>query len=317
MTQYRDNLPQLEGVLCLTDGGIETDLIFHHGIDLPLNAAYVLLEDAEGIARLTRYYENYLAIARDLGAGIVLESATWRANPDWATRLGTSPDEFAALNRSAIEMLVSIRDRWAADVSPIVISGCVGPRSDGYRPAAIMSEYGAQQYHAIQIAAFAATDVDLVTGMTMTNVPEAIGVVRAAEAAGLPVAISFTVETDGCLPTGMTLRSAIERVDGATASAPVYYMINCAHPTHFASILDAGEPWTKRLRGLRANASRRSHAELDESPSLDEGKPEELGAQYRELVERFPHISVLGGCCGTDHRHVREIAVACSTLRIH
>ncbi len=315
MNHYRDNLPQLEGVLCLTDGGIETDLIFHHGIELPYNAAYVLLEDEDGIARLTRYYENYLAIARDLGAGIVLESATWRANPDWATRLGTSPDEFAAINRNAIDMLVALRQRWAEQVSPIVISGCVGPRSDGYRPTALMSEYGAQQYHAIQVAAFADTDLDLVTGMTMTNVPEAIGLVRAAEAAGLPVAISFTLETDGCLPTGTTLRSAIERVDEATAGAPVYYMINCAHPTHFAAILSAGEPWTKRIRGIRANASRQSHAELDESASLDEGQPEELGAQYRELLDRFPHFSVLGGCCGTDHRHVRQIAMACSPLR--
>lgn len=309
------SLPQIDGTLCLTDGGIETDLIFHDGVELPYNAAYVLLQHVDGIARLTQYFEKYLAIAREVGAGFVLESATWRANPDWATKIGTPPDEFARLNRKAIQMLADIRERWIHEVSPIVISGCIGPRADAYRPAEIMSAYGAEQYHAIQAGAFAEAGADMVAGITITNVPEAIGIVRAAAAVALPAAISFTVETDGRLPTGPTLPEAIETVDAATDGGPAYYMINCAHPTHFADALLSGEPWTTRIRGLRANASCRSHAELDESSELDEGNPRELGSQYRELLKACPHLSVLGGCCGTDHRHIREIALACSPPR--
>jgi len=312
MSVHWQYLPQLTGRLCLTDGGIETDLIFHHGEDLPYNAAYVLLEHDRGVERLTQYFERYLAIARDAGAGFVLESPTWRSNPDWSTKIGTSPEAFDSINRKAIALLAGIRDKWQHEVSPIVVSGCIGPRSDGYRPSEIMSEYGAEQYHSIQIAAFAQTDVDCLSAMTMTNVPEAIGIVRAARAVGVPVIVSFTLETDGRLPTGTPLREAIERVDDATAGTAAYYMINCVHPTHFAGVLDEGAAWTTRIRGLRANASRCSHAELDAAPRLDEGDPVELGAQYRALLERFPHLTVLGGCCGTDHRHVREIAAACA-----
>ena len=315
MTRQQRDLPQLSGGLFLTDGGIETFLIFQQGADLPFGAAYVLLRDDAGVAQLTRYFEEYLAIAREHGAGFVLESATWRANPDWAARIGTSPEELARLNREAIEMLVPIRERWAGEVSPIVLSGAVGPRSDAYRPTEIMSEAEAERYHAVQIGAFAETEADVVTGFTLSNVPEAIGIVRAARAVGLPAVIAFTVETDGRLPTGPTLREAIARVDDATAGGPAYYMINCAHPTHFGPALEGGEGWTKRVRALRANSSAKSHAELDESPELDEGNPTELGAQYRELRARLPHVNVLGGCCGTDHRHIRKIAAACAAGR--
>ena len=151
----------------------------------------------------------------------------------------------------------------------------------------------------------------MVTAITMTNASEAIGVVRAARAAGMPVAISFTLETDGRLPTGQALEEAIAEVDGATESYPAYFMINCAHPTHFDAILEPGSAWTQRIRGIRANASRRSHQELNEAPDLDAGDPVELGAQYRHLRDRHPHINVLGGCCGTDHRHIEQIGRAC------
>jgi homocysteine S-methyltransferase len=311
MSLYRDHLPQLSGEVFLTDGGIETFLIFHRGIELPQGAVYVLLEDPAGVEMVTRYLEDYIAIARSLGTGFVLESATWRANPDWAEKIGTSPEALAAVNRTAIDMLAAIRRRYEGDGLPMVISGNIGPRADAYRPTGIMTPGEAEAYHGTQIRTFRDTEADMVSAFTITNVPEAIGIVRAARAAGLPVVISFTVETDGRLPTGPTLREAIEQVDGATGAAPAYYMINCAHPAHFGPALAAGEPWTMRIRGLRANSSRRSHAELDESPELDEGDPVELGAQYRDLRARFPHINVLGGCCGTDHRHVREIALAC------
>src|SRR5262249_32668887 len=197
---------------------------------------------------------------------------------------------------------------------PIVISGNIGPRGDGYNPSAIMNALEAQDYHAEQIAVFRDSAADMVSAFTMNYIEEPIGIAHAAKAAGMPVVISFTVETDCRLPTGQTLKQAVQEVDAATGNAPAYYMINCAHPTHFDGVLAAGEPWTRRLRGLRANASRRSHAELDAATDLDAGDPVELGRQYAEVRRRLRHINVLGGCCGTDHRHVEQICFACESV---
>jgi S-methylmethionine-dependent homocysteine/selenocysteine methylase len=311
MARYRTALPQLARDIFLTDGGIETTLVFHDGLELPHFAAFDLLRHAQGRAALRRYFDSYVGVAREHGLGLVLESATWRANPDWAARLGYSSAALADANRTAVALLEEVRAD-NPEVAPIVISGCVGPRGDGYDPGAIMSEQAAQHYHAEQIDAFAGSAADLVTAITMTNVPEAIGVARAARAAAMPVVISFTVETDGRLPAGDTLAEAIERVDAATERAPAYFMINCAHPTHFEHVLAAGGAWLQRLGGLRANASIKSHAELDAADTLDDGDPVDLGARYRALRDRLPQLVVLGGCCGTDHRHIAAISAACT-----
>jgi S-methylmethionine-dependent homocysteine/selenocysteine methylase len=309
MTGYRNVLPQLDGDVFLTDGGIETCLIFHDGLDLPLFAAFDLLKDEAGTEALRRYYRPYLQLARDSGMGFVFESPTWRASADWGERLGYSAEALAAANRKAVALGQELRARAAG--TPVVISGCVGPRGDGYSPERLMEADEAEAYHAQQIAVFADTEADMVTAITMTHVGEAAGVARAAAAAGLPVAISFTLETDGRLPTGQTLGGAIEAVDEASGWAPAYYMINCAHPTHFRDVLADGGPRIRRLRGLRANASCRSHTELDAATDLDDGDPDELGCQYAELRRLLPALSVLGGCCGTDHRYVAAIARAC------
>ena len=311
MARYRSALPQLTGDLFLTDGGIESSLMFHDGFDLPHLAAFDLLKRADGRDALRRWFRSHASLAKDHGAGFVLESATWRASADWGEKLGYSRQTLAEANREAIAMLEEIREDYEGKNTKMVISGCVGPRGDGYDPGVVMSEEEAEDYHAAQIRTFAATAADLVSAITMTNVPEAIGVTRAAQAASMPVVISFTVETDGRLPTGDGLMAAIERVDAATGQGPAYYMINCAHPSHFGSSLCAGGPWVRRLRGLRANASTKSHAELDESEELDDGNPQELGAQCRGLMSRLPHLVVLGGCCGTDQRHIAAIASAC------
>ena len=311
MARYRHRLPQLSGDIFLTDGGIETTLIFHENLDLPDFAAFDLLKHDEGYAALWKYYRTYAALARDYEVGFILESATWRANPDWGTRLGYTGETLAEMNRKAMALLRDIRKKYEHEKSPMVLSGCIGPRGDGYNPAELMTEEEAQRYHAQQIATFKNTDADMVTAITMTHVEEAIGLTRAAHAAGMPVAISFTVETDGRLPGGQTLKEAIEQVDAATDNAPAYYMINCAHPTHFEDALAAGAAWTGRIRGLRANASCLSHAELDEAEMLDEGNPEELGSQYQALRARLHHLNVLGGCCGTDHRHLEAICKSC------
>ncbi|HSH42900.1 MAG TPA: homocysteine S-methyltransferase family protein [Arenicellales bacterium] len=310
MANYRHNLPQLDGNLFLTDGGIETTLIFHDGLDLPHFAAFHLLQDRHGRGALERYFRRHAGIAREHGTGFILESATWRASPDWGDKLGYAPDELARANRDAIGMLTKLRLELATERSPMVVSGCVGPRGDGYDPGSVMTPQEAEEYHSVQINTFAGTEADMVTAITMTNCAEAIGVARAAKKAGLPAVISFTVETDGRLPTGQPLDEAIRDVDAATGGSPAYYMINCAHPSHFSAILDDAD-WLRRLRGVRANASRRSHAELDEAEDLDDGDPVELGADYAALRERFPWINILGGCCGTDHRHIEQICMSC------
>jgi S-methylmethionine-dependent homocysteine/selenocysteine methylase len=311
MSKYRNRLPQLGDALFLTDGGLETTLVFHDGMALPYFAAFDLLKDEAGRERLRSYYQTYLDIALARGVGVVLEAPTWRANADWAEKLGYDTDGLAAVNRQAIDLLRELREASETPESPMVISGNLGPRGDGYRSDARMSADEARAYHRQQIDTFAGTDADMVSALTLNYVDEAVGIVQAGRDAGMPVAVSFTVETDGRLPSGDALGEAIERTDAATDGYSAYYMINCAHPTHFDRVLQAGGAWRDRLRGLRANASRCSHAELDESEELDAGDPAELGGQYRELREMLPHLSVLGGCCGTDHRHVEAIFNAC------
>jgi S-methylmethionine-dependent homocysteine/selenocysteine methylase len=305
------NLPQLDGNrLFVTDGGLETELVFHDGIDLEHFAAFPLLGQPDTLARLRRYYDGYLDIARRHGAGFVMETPTWRANPDWADQLGYSPERLDAANRAAVALAEEIRADATADGITAVVSGCIGPRGDGYDPGTAMTPEEAQRYHAVQLGTFADTTADQVTAITMTNADEAIGIVRAATAAGIPAAISFTVETDARLPTGQSLREAIEQVDAATDAGAAYFMVNCAHPTHFAPALERGQEWMRRVAGLRANASTRSHTELDEASDLDEGDPDDLGARHAALHSVLPWVTVLGGCCGTDARHVAAICSA-------
>jgi S-methylmethionine-dependent homocysteine/selenocysteine methylase len=309
--KYRHRLPQLDGRRFLTDGGLETTLIFHEGWDLPIFQAFTLLESKRGRSALRTYFDRYVPLAIKQGMGFVLESPTWRANPDWAAKLGYGRDVLAGINRAAIDLMREVRDAYETERTPIVISGCIGPRGDGYEPGRLMSAEEAQAYHAWQIGVLGEAGVDFVSAFTMNNIDEALGFARAAQAADIPCVISFTVETNGRLPTGDSLAEAVEAVDAATQRAPAYFMINCAHPDHFEHVLDREAAWTNRLRGVRANSSRRSHAELDNATELDAGDPTELGKQYGDLVRRFPHINVLGGCCGTDDRHVERISLAC------
>lgn len=317
MPKYRNALPQLSDQLFLTDGGLEMTILFHDKIELPCFAAFDQMTSVEGRERLRDYFLRYLNIALDSGAGFIFESPTWRASRDWAEKLGYSAPELADVNRASIELMAKLRSEFETPRTPMVLSGCVGPRGDGYRPGEMMSAAEAERYHAEQIGVFAQSEADMITAITMNYKEEAIGIVRAADMADMPVAISFTLETDGRLPTGETLQDAILAVDRATGGAPAYFMINCAHPTHFTGVLDSEEPWVRRIRGLRANASERSHAELNAATDLDAGNPTKLGKQYRDLVRKHPQINVLGGCCGTDHRHVEAIAHSCARRKHH
>jgi S-methylmethionine-dependent homocysteine/selenocysteine methylase len=310
MAKYRTKLPQLAGSIFLTDGGIETSLIFLDGIELPYFAAFDLLKSQKGRDSLRNYYSPYAQLANSKGMGFVLESPTWRASADWGEKLGYGKEALAAINRDAIALMSELRAQHESANSPMVISGCVGPRGDGYDPGKAMTVEEARRYHAWQIDVFSETEADMITAITMTNINEATGVALAAKAAQMPVAISFTVETDGRLPTGQSLKDAIAAVDSATEAAPAYFMINCAHPTHFSNAVSGEEAWARRIRGIRANASKRSHAELDNATDLDAGDPVELAALYGEMCKRLPALTVLGGCCGTDYRHIAQIAMA-------
>jgi homocysteine S-methyltransferase len=274
-----------------------------------------LFSTPEGEDALGKYFRTYAELAQKYRCGLVLETATWRASADWGGKLGYTGDALADANKKSVRLLEQIRDEYETPRTPIVISGCVGPRGDGYVPTDTMSSQQAEDYHSSQIETFGATQADLVTAITMNYAEEAIGLVRAARNATLPVVISFTVETDGMLPTGQPLGDAIQQVDDATAGYPAYFMINCAHPTHIGAVAGGNEPWKERIRGLRANASTMSHAELNEAPELDADNPAELGRDYAALkMQQLKLLNVFGGCCGTDHRHIEQIALACMPL---
>lgn len=310
MAKYRRDLPQLKGGDFITDGGMETTLVFHRGMDLPHFAAFPLLDSDSGRAEIIHYLEPYVRVAHARGVGFILDTPTWRSNPDWGPKLGYDAAALDALNQRAVAFAEKCRERWERPRTPVVINGVVGPRGDAYKPGrASASE--AMHYHAPQVRAFARSSADMVSAMTINTVEEATGIAWAAKAEAMPCVISFTVETDGRLIGGATLREAIERTDAETEGSPVYYMVNCAHPTHFAEALEKGEAWVSRIRGVRANASTKSHAELDESTTLDIGDPHDLGRRYSALRANYPGIRVLGGCCGTDHRHIGAICDAC------
>ena len=309
MSTYRHDLPQLSGDLYLTDAGLETDLIFNHGIEIREFAAHTLLPDDKGRAAVADYLRGYLSLAKEYDAGLVLDSQTWKAHMHWAEDLGATEEELHETNNDAIAFIASLRDEYADNSQPIVLNGVIGPRGDAYAPEAEVAADESEQYHSQQIGWLADTDVDMITALTFTQSDEAIGVVRAAKAHDLPVVISFTVETDGILPTGQPLAEAIQSVDEATDSYAAYFMVNCAHPDHFINVL-SDDDWAKRIHGLRCNASRQSHAELDECEELDDGDPQELAEQYRSITESMPWLNVFGGCCGSDLRHVTEIAAA-------
>ncbi len=311
MTQYRDALPQLGSELFLTDSGLETDLIYNQGVDLRQFAAFPLLEDEAGMGRLRTYFAGHAAVAARADVGFILESVTWRASADWGALLGYDTDALDRVNRKAIDLLVEVRDDCARTHRPYPISGCVGPRDDGYAPGTLMTADAARAYHRPQITTFADTQADLVTAMTLAYSGEAIGIAQAAREVEMPVVLSFTLETDGNLPDGGTLAAAIQAVDDATDAYPAYYMINCAHPTHFAPILDPDAEWAGRIRAVRANGSRKSHAELDAATELDSDDPVVFGREYADLRSRLPHVTILGGCCGTDLRHIEQIAATC------
>jgi homocysteine S-methyltransferase len=303
-------LPQLTGdSVYLTDGGLETTLVFLDGMTLPDFASFPLLASEDGRSHLDRYFVPYLDLAEQTGTGFVLDTPTWRANPDWGARLGCDEATLAEVNRLAVEYAAGLASRRSV---PMVLNGVIGPRGDGYVVGETMTADQAATYHSLQAKAFAAAGAQMISAVTMTYAEEATGVVEASTQAGLPVVVSFTVETDGKLPSGQELGEAIREVDEKTGSASSYFMVNCAHPTHFAHVLENGEPWVGRVQGVRANSSTMSHAELDVAEELDRGYVAGLARAYGELQKTLPDLRVVGGCCGTDIEHITAISAALS-----
>lgn len=302
--------------LYLTDGGLETTLVFHKHIDLPHFAAFDLLERPDHREELADYFKGYLQLARQFDMAFILESPTWRASKDWGFRMGYSEQEIFDLNRKSIHFLRDISSEFT-DIPALLYSGCIGPRGDGYTADGKMSAEEACNYHLHQVEAFRAADADMVSGITINYLSEALGIVQAAMQTNMPAVISFTVETDGKLPSGETLGEAITSIDSATDGYPEYYMINCAHPTHFLHVLQTSEEWPSRIMGIRANASCKSHEELDESTELDTGDRKLLARGYQQLQQLLPNLFVYGGCCGTDTSHIRTILEACIVQDVH
>lgn len=309
MTQAEAKLPQLSDEVFLTDSGIETDLIYNHGIDLPDFAPFPLLATPDGKATLRRYFREHLDVAQEHGRGVVLETPTWRASPDWGVRLGYDLSQLARLNVEAVELLRQLRET-EGEGTPFVISGNVGPRHDGYDADGVMSVTEAGDYHSWQVGVLADSGVDLLSALTIDYVDEGLGITNAAAAARVPSVISFTTDEDGRLPDGTTVANAIAQIDSQGVIPPVYYMLNCTHPDHVTDMLTSGGEWRERIRGIRANASPLGLVEPPEGQPLDPGDIEGFGVLIQHVHELAPSVTILGGCCGTDVRHVRAIADA-------
>ncbi|CAF0861215.1 unnamed protein product [Adineta steineri] len=314
MAKYRKQLPQLSNKYFISNGGLETTLFYKEHVELPCFASFHLLNDESKYQWIKDFFIKFTTIAQKYELGLILDTNTWRASPDWMHKLGYSDQDMININRKAVELLSDIRNEYETEKCPIVINGCIGPRADGYNLTTIMSPEEAQKYHATQISIMSNTKADLITAFTIIYPEEAIGIVRAAKEVNMPIAISFSVETNGKLPTGQTIKEAIELVDKATENTPIYYMINCSHPISFEDILVPGEAWVDRIHGIKGNASKKSHAELDQCKELDDGNPVEFGEHYRILVDKIKNLNILGGCCGTDQRHMEEVCKACLNI---
>lgn len=300
-------LPHLASRTFLTDGGLETDMIFNKGFELPAFASHALLASATGRRALRAYFVSHLELAAEYGTGFILDTVTWRAQREFADELQVSPGALREANEQAVLFAADLRSGYDRDAMPVLVNGVVGPCGDGYRPARWLTANEAEAYHTEQVRWLADAGADLVSAMTFTNASEAVGFVRATQRIGVPAAVSFTIETDGRLPTGQPLDEAIDKVDAETGAAPIYFMVNCAHPSHLRAALIQGD-WIGRVRGVRCNASRKSHAELDACTQLDCGDPVELAGDYEQLLDALPQVNVFGGCCGTDLRHIQAIA---------
>jgi S-methylmethionine-dependent homocysteine/selenocysteine methylase len=307
--------PQRSGLLYLTEGGPETEVMYKHGFELPEFAMFPLLDDPAGVARLREMYRAVLDVAVEQACGVVLGGLDYRASPDWADLVGFAPEALAEVQVRAIDFLREVAEPYRSRLPALYYAGIVGPRGDAYSRNETITAESAEEYHAVQMANLVRAGVDLAEAMTFNGVPEAVGVARAGAAAGLPVSISFTLDATHRLQSGPTLREAVLAVDElAGAARPAFYGINCSHPLEFLPAIEPGE-WFERVRCLRPNAASMDKVSLCSLGHLESGDPVDLGRRMAEIATRHPHLDILGGCCGTWDEHVGEIARSVQAAR--
>ncbi|KAJ5210720.1 Homocysteine S-methyltransferase [Penicillium cf. griseofulvum] len=301
------NLPQLTSIKpFITEGGIETTLIYTKNIDLPNFSTLPVLNTEDGKETISSIYKGYIDIARAHSTGVVLETRTWRGSPLWSSEIGLSIPQMVDLNHTAVKLLQGIRSETPFD--PIVISGAMGPLQDAYQDSTVSFDQ-AREYYGPQIRAFAEEGVDMLCIMTVTNLDEAFGAVSLAREYNLPIHVSFSIETDGRLRGGKTLEDAIREVDSVTENYVTYYGVNCAHPRYIImAVQDMPMEVRSRLGSIRGNSSLKSHEELDNSTELDRGDIPGWVQEFNQLVSMLPGLKVVGGCCGTDEEHIDAIA---------
>jgi homocysteine S-methyltransferase len=309
--------PQREGIFYLTEGGQETEIQYRHGHDLPEFAMYPLLDKPEGMADLKAMYSRVLDVAAEHGFAAMISGLDYRGSPDWAAKLGYSREGLADALTQAIAFLREVAQPYEGQIKDILIGGQVGPRGDAYSLNRTITADEAEEYHSFQLEVHKRNEVDYVWAATFNNVPEAVGVARAAARIDLPLQISFTLDSNHCLKSGPSLKEAIEAVDAEAGDArPDFYGINCSHPLEFEPALEPGD-WIKRIRSLRPNASAKDKIDLCKLGHIEDGDPFDLGQRVGALARRYPHLDIFGGCCGTWAPHLDQIArnLTASSLR--
>lgn len=307
--------PRLEGKFYLTEGGTETEILYKWGFELPEFAMFPLLDNPKADQVIRDIYRRYFDAAEKHQTGLLILGHDYRASPDWGAKLGYTTEGLADMQRRTIEFLDDVRREYVGRVSDVYIAGCIGPRGDAYGTGGDISEEEAEEYHSVQLTTLKSTQADMAIAVTFNNVPEAVGVIRAAHRIGIPIGVSLTLTTEGVLRSGPTLREAIEVIEEKTNGSAAWYGTNCSHPLEFASALADEGPWLERLRYIRPNAVKMEKVALCKLGHLEDGDPVELGEQMGEVASKFPSADILGGCCGTDERHLGEIAINVNRLR--
>lgn len=300
--------PRRDGVFYLAEGGQETEIMYKFGHDLPHFAMFTLLDQPAAVADMRAMYRRYLDTAARHGFNALMGGLDYRASPDWAGLLGYTRSDLRDMQLRSVDFLREAAQPYAGQIREILIVGTVGPRGDAYSLNQVITADEAEDYHSAQLETLRDAKVDLVSALTFNNTPEAVGVARAAASFGLPLSVSFALDSDHRLMSGPTLREVIETVDREAGEArPAYFGVNCSHPLEFTPALESGE-WIRRIRMLRPNAVSMEKTQLCRLGHLESGDPDELGRQMGELAARYPHIDIWGGCCGTWDAHLDRIA---------
>jgi homocysteine S-methyltransferase len=299
--------PQKEGRFYLSEGGTETEILYKYGFELPQFAMFPLLDNPEAVSKMQGMYRKYLDVVAKHGMCALMGGLDYRASPDWGKLLGYSPQGLSEANHKSINFLREIAKEYTSDIPDILIQGLIGPRGDAYKMNLNITENEAEDYHSIQLNTLKEANVDLALAITFNNIPESIGVARAAKKIGVPLAISLSLDSTSKLNSGPSLAEAITTIDEETELAPEFYLINCSHPLEYESAIVSGD-WINRIRGVRPNASKMEKIALCQIGHLEDGDPVELGVQCGDLARRYPHMDIWGGCCGTWDTHLDQIA---------